>query len=227
MGVGVHRYTNLGMAHQVLQGFGIHTAFGLVGAVCMAAHMGSNQGKLFLVNAVVLLPGVLEVMLPMHCYRGTVILIQEQESRIAVNGRLDQGRLSVCQDSLKTGVHIILHRQHSCTCVGLGGFNVLCAVRLSLQLMVNADGLVLHIQVADGQSRKFGDSQTRMEQDINAVIVFAVVLVLLNEGQELPHLLPGDGFPCYRIVDNDLCKLKIKGILSEEIILHRCGKSGA
>ena len=82
VGVGVHRYANLGMTHKVLQRFGIHTAFCLVGAVGMAAHMGRNQGKLFLINAVVLLPGVLEVMLPMHCHHRAVILVKEQETRI-------------------------------------------------------------------------------------------------------------------------------------------------
>ena len=80
-----------GMTHKVLQRFGIHTAFCLVGAVGMTAHMGCNQGKLFLVNAVVLFPGVLEVMLPMHCHHRAVILVKEQESRIAVNGGSTRG----------------------------------------------------------------------------------------------------------------------------------------
>ena len=177
VGVGVHRYANLGMTHKVLQRFGIHTAFCLVGAVGMAAHMGRNQGKLFLVNAVVLLPGVLEVMLPMHCHHRAVILVKEQETRIAVNGRLDLGWLSACQDSLETGVNIVFHRQHSCSCVGLGGFNVLCAITSPLQLMVNSDSLVLHIQVADRQSYKFGDSQASMEQDVHRIVILAVCVI--------------------------------------------------
>ena len=176
MGVGIQRYANVAVTHDVLQCLGIHTGFGHIGAECVPAHMGRDLGHLYLVNAVVLVQGVLEVMLPMHCHHRAVILVKEQEARIAVNGRLDQGRLSVCQDSLETGVNIVFHRKRSCSCVGLGGFNVLCAITSPLKLMVNSDGLVLHIQVADSQSHKLRDSQPRVEQDIDSIVILAIIL---------------------------------------------------
>ena len=42
MGVGVHGHTNLRMAHQILQGLGIHATSGLLAAVSMTAHMRSD-----------------------------------------------------------------------------------------------------------------------------------------------------------------------------------------
>ena len=66
-----------------------------------------------------------------------------------------------------------------------------------------------------------------MEQDVHRIVILAVVLVLFDKGEELSHLVSADGFPCVGIVDNDLCKFKIKGILADVIILHRHSKSGA
>ena len=93
--------------------------------------------------------------------------------------------------------------------------------------MVNSDSLVLHIQVADRQSYKFGDSQASMEQDVHRIVILAVVLVLFDKGEELSHLVSADGFTCVGIIDHNLDKFKVKGILADVIILHCHCKSGA
>ena len=117
----------------------------------------------------------------MHCYHGAVILIEEQKARIPINGRLYHRRLSACQDSLEASIHIILHRQGSCTCIGLGGSNVLGSIALALKLTLDADSPALHIQVTDSQSHKFRDSHTSMEQNVHGIVILGVVLVSLDK----------------------------------------------
>ena len=193
----------------------------------MAAHMGRDFGEFFLVNLVVLLHSVVKVMFPMHRHHREFFLIQEQETRIPLNDRLLHRCFSVCQDSLETGIHLILHRQHSCACVGLCGFNVLGAIPSALELVVNMNGLILHIQVIHSQTHKLGNSHTRIEQDIHTIIIFAIMLVLFDKGQEFALLVSGDSFSGDRIVDDNLCQLKVKGILADVVILHRHSKCRA
>lgn len=107
--------------------------------------MRCDAGKLFLVEAVVLVQNVLEVMLPMHRYNRLAILVKEQEARISINGRLNQRSISVLQNPLNALLHIILHGENSCANIGFGGSDVLRAVPSELKLMVNPNGLVLHI----------------------------------------------------------------------------------
>ncbi len=221
VGVGVHGDADLGMAHEILQCLGIHAALGLVGAVGMAAHMGRDVGQLVLVGLVVLLHDALKVFLPVHGHRGTVILVIEQKASVAVDGGLNIRRLPARQDPLEAGVNIVLHGEDPGACVGLGGGDVLGAVASALKLMVDADGFGLHVQIADSQATKLGDPQACVEQDVDAIIVFAEALVLQSKSQEFSHLLPADGIPGDGIVDQDLRHLEVKGILAENVILHR------
>ena len=88
VGIGVQRDADICVTHDILQGFGIHTAPCHVGAEGMAAHMGRDFGKLNLVNAVVFLQNMLEVMFPMEGDHRHIVLVQEQETRIPIDHRL-------------------------------------------------------------------------------------------------------------------------------------------
>ena len=56
--------------------------------------------------------------------------------------------------------------------------------------MVDGDDIPLQVYVPKGQSAEFRNAHARMEQDVNCLIVFAVDDVIMDEFQELPHLLP-------------------------------------
>lgn len=60
-----------------------------------------------------------------------------------------------------------------------------------------------------------------MEQDVNGLVVFAVTVIVMNELQELPHLVPADGFSCNAVVDHHTSKLKPEGVLLQTVIVDR------
>ncbi len=55
----------------------------------------------------------------------------------------------------------------------------------ALQLMVDVDDPVLHIQIADRQSAEFTDAHAGMEKDVENIVVFVVHVVVVAELQEL------------------------------------------
>lgn len=60
--------------------------------------------------------------------------------------------------------------------------------------------------------------KSRLEQDINAVVVPGKVPVALYKFQKYPLLFPCDCFPCHAIVD-DGGKLNVKRIFAYQIII--------
>ena len=62
--VSIQSDTDIRMPHDVLHGFGVHTALRHIGTEGMPAYMGCDLRKLNLVDAVVLVEDMLEVMLP-------------------------------------------------------------------------------------------------------------------------------------------------------------------
>ena len=87
--------------------------------------------------------------------------------------------------------------------------------------MVDVNDPVFHVQIADRQSAELGNSHPRVEQDVNCLVVFAVAVIVMYELQEFPHLVPGDGLPCYAIVNHHTGKLKPEGILLQAVIIDR------
>lgn len=87
--------------------------------------------------------------------------------------------------------------------------------------MVDCDDVVFQVDVLDGKSTEFRDSHSRMEQDVKGFVIFTVHIVIPDEFEELPHLVFRDGFSCDRIIHNHSGKFKPKGILDEDIIVHR------
>ena len=85
MGIGVQRDADIRVAHDVLQGFGIHAAARHVGTEGMAAHMGRDLRERNLADAVVFVQGALKGMLPVKGDHGHLVLVQEQEAGVAVD----------------------------------------------------------------------------------------------------------------------------------------------
>lgn len=61
--------------------------------------------------------------------------------------------------------------------------------------------------------------EARFEQEIDTVVVFGEVLIILYKFQKSTFLFSCDGFPCYAVVYNDCSKLKLKWILAYQIII--------
>ena len=93
--------------------------------------------------------------------------------------------------------------------------------------MVDTDFSVLHIQVSQRQAYKLRDTKSRLEQNIDAVIVPGKVLVTLYKFQKCPFLVSCERFSCHAVVDNDGGKLKLKRIFAYQIIVHGHLKRGS
>ena len=79
--------------------------------------------------------------------------------------------------------------------------------------------MALEINAVRCQPAKLGDPQTGMKQNVDPVIVAAEVLVAFDEGKKSSLLVPCDGLSCHAVIYNDGGKLKVKGILADQIII--------
>lgn len=59
-----------------------------------------------------------------------------------------------------------------------------------------------------------------MEKDIDHFVILAVDIVVIDEFQELPHLVLCDGFPCHAVIDHHPGKLKAERILHQHVNRH-------
>lgn len=221
MGIGVQRDADIRVPHDVLQSFWAHAAARHVGTEGVPAYMGCDLRKLYFINAVVLIQDILEVMLPMEGNHGHPVLVQKQEARIAVDDWLLLRRLSVGDHPAKAFHNLLAHGYIPLTTFGLGVLDDVLHITLALKLVIYPDTLVLEVDVRNGQPAKLGNPQPGIEQDVDSVIVFAVAVILLNELEECPLLRPGNGFSGHAVVDNHGSQLKAKGILADQVILHR------
>ena len=147
MSIRVHRHANVAVAHQVLQGLGIHAGSCHVAAVGMPAYMRSDAGKLHPVDLVVAVHHVLEPVLPVHGYLGRPVFVQVEEAGAAVYHDLLLGPASFGNDGLEAFVDFIRHWQHPGSRACLGGIYVEVHMGIPLQLMVDVDDPVLHVQI--------------------------------------------------------------------------------
>lgn len=154
--------------------------------------MRRDRWKLNLVNAVVLIQNSLEVMLPVEGNHRHSIFVQKQETCVAVDDWFLLGRLSAGNDPAKALHDLLAHRHIPFAAFGLGVLDDVLHIPLALKLVVYPDALFLKVNIRDGQSAKFGNPKSRVEQDEDTVIVFAVAVVLLNELEERPLLRSGN-----------------------------------
>ena len=155
MGIGVQCNTNIRMAHDILQGFGVHAAFRHVGAEGMAADMGCDFRKLHLINAVVFLHNMLKVLFPMQGNHGHIILVQEEKTGVAIDHRFCKQLFPIVDDPAETSHDVIAHGDEPLTAFGLGFLDDIPHISGSLQLMIHPDSLILEVNVRNGQSAKF------------------------------------------------------------------------
>jgi hypothetical protein len=116
-------------------------------------------------------------------------------------------------------LHVRRHRELAGSGVGLGLLNHERHIRAPLELVVDIDEVMLKIDIADCQPAEFRYAHAGMEQDIHDFVVLAVAVVVMDEFQELLHLVPGDGFSGYAVVYHNPCKLKAEGVLVEQVII--------
>lgn len=63
--------------------------------------------------------------------------------------------------------------------------------------------------------------QAGVEKDKDRIVVLAVAVVIVDKLQEFPHLIRLDRFPHDGIVNHNPDQLEIKGILDQQIVIHR------
>lgn len=147
MGVCIQGDADIRRSHDVLQGFGIHSGLCHVGAECMSANMGGNFGELYFVNAVILFPDVLKILLPVQRYHRHIVFIQKRESWIAVNHGFCLWRGTHRQNMFKTIIYVIHHRNKPCATGGFGILNDVIHMPVSLQLVIHINFPVFEIKV--------------------------------------------------------------------------------
>ena len=75
--------------------------------------------------------------------------------------------------------------------------------------MVNVNNPFLHIQILQCQPAKFRDTHSRVEKDINYFVILTVYIIVMDEFQELTHLLSGYRLPGHTVIDHHRSKLKV------------------
>lgn len=133
------------------------------------------------VNAVVLLADMLEVFFPVHCHHRASVFIQVQKACLTADHRLQFRFCSVFQNTLEALINIIGHREYPGSRIRLGIFNDVLHSPGALQLMIDIDRPILQVDVLDRQADKFRDSQAGLKQDVNTLIVFCKVLIVLDK----------------------------------------------
>lgn len=101
MCVGVQRYADVTMPHNILKCFRIHSGLRHIGTESVSANMRSNFWHLYPVNLVVLLTDMLKIFLPMKCHHRSAVLVQKQESAVPIYHRFNLWILSVGKNTLK------------------------------------------------------------------------------------------------------------------------------
>ena len=153
-----------------------------------------------------------EAMLPMHRHFWISFLVCKKKSAIPVYDTLMFRRLPVLYDCPEALRHIIRHRQFPGSCIGLGAFNNVLHFRWTLQLMVDVDYLVFHINVWKRQAAEFWNPHACMEKDVDHFIILAVHHIIMDKFQKFSHLVFCHCFACYAVIYHYPCKFKPKGV---------------
>ena len=180
----------------------------------MAAYMGCDLRKLNFINAVILVQDMLEIMLPVEGNHRHSVLVQKEKTGIAVDHRLLIWSFPVIYDPPETIHNLLAHRNISFTTLGFRIFDDIFHITLALELMIHTNPLFLEINIRQSQAAELRDPQSRIEQNINSIVILAVAVVFLDKFQECPFLCTGDGFSGHAVIDNYRCQFKPKRIFS-------------
>lgn len=219
--VGVQRHADIAVSHDILQRLGIHPGLCHVGTESVPTHMGCDLGQLHTVGLVVLGNHMLHVLLPVERHHRHVVLVQAEETCMAVDHRLFPRFLPVLDDPAEAHSHLVGHRHIAHTLFRLRFLDHILHFACALKLMIHMDPVLVELDIRHCKTAKFGNAESCMEQDVEGIVILIVVLVLLHEVQEIPLLLPGDSLPGYRVIHNDRCQFKSKRILADQVIVNR------
>ena len=86
--------------------------------------------------------------------------------------------------------------------------------------MVNLDTLLIELDVRNGQSTELRDSQPRVKEDEDRIVVPAEMFIFLDKFQKITLLLSGNRFSGDRIIYDHRCQFKSKRILTDQVIIH-------
>ena len=87
MRVGVQRHADIAVSHDILQRLGIHSGLCHVGTESVPTHMGCDLRQLHTIGLVVLGNHMLHVLLPVKRHHRHIVLVQAEETRMAVDHR--------------------------------------------------------------------------------------------------------------------------------------------
>lgn len=187
----------------------------------MPAHVRSDVRHLDPVDLVVAVHRMVETVLPVHRHLRHAVPVDKQEPRLAADHRLNGRLLPVLEDPEETPEHFFRHGELPCAGIGLCRFQDVFHPARPLELRIDIDDPVLHVKVGDRQTAELGNAHPGMEQDIENLVVFAVAVVVVDELQEVPHLLPRDGFPGVAVVHHNRSELELKRVLPQDVIIDR------
>ena len=192
----------------------------------MAADVRRDVRHLYFVDIIVTLDRMPEPVPPVHRHFRHPLGVQVQKACIAADHLFESWGLPVLDDPLKAPVHAFRHRDLPGPRIGLRRLDDVFHRGCPLELMVNIDDPVLHVQVADRQPAELRDSHSCVEQDVDHFVILAVDVVVMHKLQELPHLVLCDGFSRHAVVNYNSRELKPEWILLQAIIIYRHLESG-
>ena len=179
MGVVVQRHGDIGVAHDVLQRFGIHTGVCHTGTERVPERVGGDIGQLLLVPLVVLLHKARNHGVIVHAHFRRPVLFEKQEVCVAVHR--NGGFLTpVLQHPLKCLIDRLTHRDFPVAALGLGRFNVVAVFAVPQKLVVYPDQPVPKVKVR-GQPAELGNAKPGSQQDDKLVGVLLIYRVILRE----------------------------------------------
>ena len=138
----------------------------------MPAHVRSDVRQLFPIDLVVAIHRMVESVLPVHRHFRHAILVQIQKPCVTANHLLYPRCFPVLQDRLKAAEYFLCHGELSCACICLGRLDHVLHFGGPLQLLVDVDDPLLHIEIVDGQSTELRDSHSCMEQYVECSIIY-------------------------------------------------------
>ena len=141
------------MAHDVLQGFGVHTGIGHPRTEIMPEGVGCDFGKLLLVELVILLHKPFNHGIVVGRRLGQTVPVEEQEIRVAIHR--DRLHLAASFEYAPEGfIGFLTHVELPDAAFGFRRFNIEAYFSVPQKLVVYQDGTVFEIQMG-GETAKF------------------------------------------------------------------------
>ena len=227
MGVVVQRHGDIGVAHDVLQRFGIHAGVCHTGTERVPERVGGDIGQLLLVPLVVLLHKARNHGVIVYAHFRRPVLFEKQEVCVAVHR--DGGFLTpVLQHPLKCLIDRLTHRDFPVAALGLGRFNVVAVSAVPQKLVVYPDQPILQVKVRS-QPAELGNAQPGSQQNDKLIGVLLIHRVILRKVDQAYLLLQRQHGFLAPVVLQNFVQGKAERILTNTIILNgdeECGSEG-